>query len=212
MKLDKYTCDNQMDMFDFMNALNVPIDTDGPPVLLNVGQVVYKVIRGDVKELYVYNEKSWLCRDNKERGYRLKEKDGSYDCTWNSRIGVDVFTSQLDAFEIAESYLSNCNCIRKENINPIKTVAYSYVRKNDNREMIASYSILDSGMIYVKEFMTYHHICKDVNKAIKDFMKQQAFEYCKPVEIEYNPVFKNMYPCKNDSGWCYAEAQYNYMG
>lgn len=211
MKLDKYTCDNQMDMFDFMNALNVPIDTDGPPVLLNVGQTVYKVIRGDVKELYVYNEKSWLYGNNKERGYRLKEKDGGYDCTWNSRIGVDVFTFQSDAFEVAESYLSTCNCIRKENIHAVKTAAYSYVRECDKRTMITFYSILDNGMIYVKEFMTYHHISSDVNKAIKHFMDQQEFEYCKPVEIEYQPIFKNMYQCKNDSGWCYAEAGYNHF-
>lgn len=213
MKLDNYMCDNQMNIFDFLNAQTVSIETDGPPVLLNVGQIVYKVIRGDVREMYVYYEKSWICGDNNsERGYRLKGKDGGYGCTWNRSIGVGVFTNKEQAEKAAESYLSTCNCIRKENIHPIKTVAYSYVRKSDNREMIASYSILDSGMIYVKEFMTYHHICKDVNKAIKDFMKQQAFEYCKPVEIEYNPVFKNMYPCKNDSGWCYAEAQYNYMG
>ena len=182
MKLDKYTCDNQMDMFDFMNALNVPIDTDGPPVLLNLGQVVYKVIRGDVKKLYVYDEKSWLCGDN-ERGYRLKEKDGSYDCTWNSRIGVDVFTSQSDALEVAESYLSNCKCIRKENIHAVKTVAYSYVRECDNRTMIAFYSILDNEMIYVKNFMTFHHIRKDVNKAITQFMDQQEFKFDKVKEI-----------------------------
>lgn len=211
MKLDKYTCDNQMDMFEFMNALNVPIETDGPPVLLNVGQIVYKVIRGDVKGLYVYNEKSWLCGDNKERGYRLKEKDGSYDCTWNSRIGVDVFTSQSDALEVAESYLSNCKCIRKENIHAVKTVAYSYIRECDKRTMIAFYSILDNEMIYVKNFMTFHHIRKDVNKAITQFMDQQEFKFDKVKEIEYQPVFKNMYQCKNDSGWCYAEAGYNHF-
>lgn len=211
MKLDNYKCENQMNIFDFLNTQIARTDTEGPPVLLNVGQVVYKVIRGDVKELYVYNEKSWIYGDNKERGYRLKEKDGSYDCTWNSRIGVDVFTSQSDALEVAESYLSNCKCIRKENIHAVKTVAYSYIRECDKRTMIAFYSILDNEMIYVKNFMTFHHIRKDVNKAITQFMDQQEFKFDKVKEIEYQPVFKNMYQCKNDSGWCYAEAGYNHF-
>lgn len=45
MKLDNYMCDNQMNIFDFLNEQTVSVDTEGPPVLLNVGQIVYKVIR-----------------------------------------------------------------------------------------------------------------------------------------------------------------------
>lgn len=71
--------------------------------------------------------------------------------------------------------------------------------------MIAFYSILENGMVYAKEFLAFHHICKDVNEAIKHFMNQQEFKYDKLTEIDYQPTFKNMYPCKNDSGWCFAE-------
>lgn len=207
MKHDKYECDNQMDIFYFLEKQKI---NAGPPILLDVGQIVYKVIRGDVRELYVYDEKPWLCGENdSERGYRLKEKDGCYDCTWNSNIGVNIFTDKEQAYRVAEAHLNENKCLRKENINPIKTVAYSYVREVDHRTMTAFYSLLDNGMVYIKEFMTYHHICKDANKAIKSFMKEMK-GHDNLTEINYNPEFKNMYPCKNDSEWCYAEAKYSH--
>lgn len=210
MKLDNYVCENQLSIFDILDK-GIEKESE-PPILLNIGQTVYKVIRGDIKEFYVYDEKSWLCGENQtERGYRLKEKDGCYGCAWNSSIGRDIFTNMEQAHQVAEAYLSNNKCIRKENIKPVKTVTYSYEREVDSRTMTAFYSILDNGMVYINEFMTYHHICKDVDKAIKQFMNQQEFKYGSPVEIEHQPVFKNMYPCKNDSDWCYAEAKYGQL-
>ena len=47
-----------------------------PPILLDIGQTAYKVIKGDINEIYVYDKKSWMCgENNSERGYRLKVKD-----------------------------------------------------------------------------------------------------------------------------------------
>lgn len=206
MKLLNYICENQMNIFDIMNNQSLE-----PPIILTIGQIVYKVIRGDVYEFYVYDEKPWLCGDNNtNRGYRLKEKDGCYGCAWNTSLGVDIFTNKQHAINKAEIYLQKNDCIRKENINPVKTVAYSYVRDTDNRTMKAFYSILDNGMVYVKEFMTFSHLSKDVDKAIKKFMEQPDFKNYTVTEIEYQPTFDNMYSCNNDSGWNYAEARYNW--
>jgi hypothetical protein len=203
----------QISIFDILDQYTDAPDTSAevPPILLDIGQKVYKVIRGDVKELYLCDINSWICggAEKLERGYRLKEKDGGYDCTWNSKIGVDIFTKHEQAVSVAEEYLKIHDCIRKEDIRAIKTVAYSYIRDIDGRTMTAFYSVLDNGMLYMKEFMTYHHIRKD-NNDIKKFMDQQEFQYDKPIEIDYSPNFKNMYPCKNDSDWIYAEASYGY--
>lgn len=204
MKLDKYTCDGQMCLDDFLK----PVTQDNePPVLLEIGQDIYKVIRGDVIEMYVYDEKPWLCGEN-ERGYRLKVKGGCYDCAWNKSIGVDTFTDKEQAYRVAEEYLKSHECIRKEDIKAIKTIAYSYVRNTDNREMIAFYSVLKNGLMYVKEFMTFHHLVEHNAKNIKKFMSQQEFEYVEPKQFEYQPIYKNMYPCRKDVNWLYAEARY----
>lgn len=208
MKLDNYVCENQLSIFDIMSE--PVVSTSGPPILLSIGQEVFEVIRGDIRKFYVHDEKPWICGDG-DIGYRLKDKDGGYGCAWNSSIGNRIFTQIEQAIEKAEEYLNNNECIRKESIVPISTVAYSYIRDCDERKMIAFYSILDNGMIYVKEFMTYQHLCKDVDNAIKKFMEQQEFEYCNPKKIDYIPEYKNMYPCKNDSDWCYAEAKYGQL-
>lgn len=175
------------------------------PVLLQAGQRVYKVIKGDVEKCTVLKE-SWEL-ENKNRGYRLITESGCYDCAWNESMDVDIFTDYKTAFKYAETFLKEHDVIRAEDIKPVRTVAYFYIRECDKRTMISFYSELDNGMVYVKEFMTYHHICKDKKEAIKDFMKQPEFEYCSPEQIEYEPKFRNMYRCKN-SDWYYAEARY----
>ena len=192
----------QISMFD-LDCMKPPIVDS--PVLLQSGQTVYRVIKGDIEKCTILSE-SWNL-ENGNRGYRLSIESGGYGCTWNDRVGVDIFAEYGPAKELTEAFLSTHEVIMAENIKPIRTVAYSYVRECDQRTMTAFYSELDNGMVYVKEFMTYHHIFKDKNKAIKDFMKQQEFEYCNPRQIEYEPKFKNMYRCKN-SDWDYGEARY----
>ena len=55
-------------------------------------------------------------------------------------------------------------------MNILNTVAFSYMRTCDNREMISFYCELDNGMLYMKEFMTYAslHLKEHKKKAIKN--------------------------------------------
>lgn len=196
----------QISMFDILTE-NEP----EPPILLEVGQMVYKTVKGDVKELYVYDEKSWLCGENKEtRGYRLKYKDGCYDCAWNNEIGICIFTEYEKAKEVAEEFLNTHDVILAEDIHPIKTVAHQYTRDIDGRKMTAFYCELDNGMLYINEFMTFHYMIKNSKKVVEKFMKQQEFRYEKPIEVNYAPAFKNMYKCKGTTDWEYAEAGFSY--
>lgn len=195
------------DMASFMGYRN-PIDA---PVMLNTEQKVFIVVRGDVVQYSVINE-SWVCgKDNFDRGYRLKHERGTYSVTWNSSIGVSCFLDFESASNVAEAYLKDHDVIMAESIRPIKTVAYSYTR-DDNRNMIAFYSELDNGMVYIKEFITFHHIVNSdkKSKAIKRFMEQPEFEHNDVKLIDYKPVFKNMYRIKQKYDWDYAEAGHSY--
>lgn len=73
-----------------------------PPVLLVPGEIVYKVVLGDIEQSVVTPE-TWLYgRDN--RGYRLK-KENCWDVTWNTQINKVVFTTTEPAMQIAWQYL-----------------------------------------------------------------------------------------------------------
>lgn len=202
--------DGQISILDYIDKemnICIPKSEDKPPILLNSGDIVYKVIRGDVEEYYVYDEKSWLCGEG-ERGYRLKQQGGCYGCCWNNSIGSNVFIKYEDALKVANRYLENNECIRKEDIVPLKTVAFSYVRQLDNKELIAFYTELEDGYLYIKDFITYHHMCKKEKSVINDFMAQ--IELNNATKVEFTPIFKNMYPVKdkNDT-WKYCEARCN---
>jgi len=210
-----YECQEQMSIFDFINPKTEP------PILLLKGQIAYKVVRGEVEEFEVYDEKSWLCgEENQERGYRLK-KDFGYDCTWNGNIEVDVFTEKESAILKAQEYIKTHDVILSESIKAVEVKAYSYVRDCDNREMKSFYAIIPDGKAYIKQFMSYEHIIdygsvENARKELKKtFCKQQEFEYCNPQEIDYTPTFKNMYLCNKKADWVkwnYAEARYSGCG
>ncbi len=197
----------QIDMFAYLKEQE-PVKES--PVLLQAGQKVYLVIKGDVIP-YTVLEETWTLEAG-NRGYRLLKDNGCYGCTWNDAIGSSCFTDFESACNVAENYLRDADVIRKEDIKPIKTVAYSYTRSGDNRKMIAFYSELDNGMVYIKEFITYHHIVEKEKKtkAIKRFMEQQEFKYNDVKQVDYEPVFKNMYRIRQECDWDYAEAEHSY--
>ncbi|WP_342756761.1 hypothetical protein [Kineothrix sedimenti] len=195
----------QINMFDIINPAE---EIKEPPILLSIGQTVYKVLRGDVIKYTVYDEKSWICGDN-DRGYRLKVKGGCYGVTLNSRLGIETFTEYKSAKEVAEAYINNHNVMIGAKIKASEVIAYRYIRECDNREMKAFYARIGSGLLYVKEFMTYEHIIDDTAKNIKKFMEQQEFKYDQPEQFDYIPKFKNMYPCRKDVDWMYAPAEYS---
>lgn len=198
--------DGQIDLFSYLKSLE-PVSE--PPILLKAEQEVFLVIKGDVVP-YVVLPETWTYEQ--ERGYRLQNKKGCYNCTWNTSIGVTCFEEYESAHEAAEAYLKGKDVIRAENIKPVKTVVYSYIREVDDREMIAFYSELDNGMVYIKEFITYHHIVEAGKKAkaIQRFMEQQEFKHNDVKQIEYEPVYKNMYRIRQKSDWDYAEAEHSY--
>lgn len=197
----------QLDIFSYLQP-----QTEEPPMLLSKSQAVYLVNKADVIKCTVSDsENSWICGEN-NRGYRLVRETGGYTCTWNDRIlGKEAFTDYDSARQKADKYIkSHDGIILAGDIKPISTVAYSYIRNCDNREMTAFYCDLGDDMYYIKEFVTYAHIIKG-RKAIKKFMEQQEFEYDNPKKIDgFVPHFKNMYKCTEQSDWDYAECEYTY--
>ena len=203
----------QISLFDMPNFMGFREYVHEPPIILKAGQMVFKVIKGDVEPFIVLDE-TWICENKgKERGYRLQRPDGgAYNVTWNSAIGTTCFYDNETAYNVAEDFLKGADVIRAEDIKPVKTVAYSYIRACDNREMISFYSELDNGMVYIKEFMTYHHVvvAGKKTKAIKRFMDQTEFKHNDVKMIDYKPVFKNMYRIRQKYDWDYAEAGHSY--
>ena len=201
----------QINMFDLASFLGCELDKKQyPPVLLESGQIIYIVKKGDVRKAKVLDE-NWVCNED-NRGYRLKYDDGCYDCVWNDNIDRVSFKNLKDAQIKAEKFLREHDVIRSEDIHPLNTVAYQYIRECDNRTMTAFYCELDNGMLYLKEFVTYHHIIIDKNKqrnAIKEFMKQNDINNGNAVQIDYEPVFKNMYRIRQKYDWDYSEAEHS---
>lgn len=203
----KYECEGQISLFDVKGMKLEPKES---PILLNTGQTLYVVRKGDVRKANVLDE-SWSCGED-DRGYRIEFANGGYDCVWNHSIGNDAFITYEPAYQQAEIYLNTHEVIRKENIHPVRTVAYQYIRDIDKRTMTAFYCELDNGMTYIKEFMTFHHMVRadKKEKAIKRFMAQQEFKYDDVEQVEYEPVFKNMYRIRQKYDWDYAEAGHGY--
>lgn len=172
------------------------------------------MVKGDVKE-FIVEHHSFTCGENmSNRGYDLKECDeiNCHDTTWNNEIGKTVFLIHEEAKKEAEEYLKTHDVILATDMNILNTVAFSYTRTCDNREMISFYCELDNGMLYMKEFMTYAslHLKEHKKKAIKKFMEQDEFKYCNPRQIQYIPKLKNMYRIKVKYDWDYSEASHSY--
>lgn len=198
----------QIDMFSYLQSQE---HISEPPKLLKEGQTVFLVVKGDVEQYIVLNE-TWICNNN-NRGYRLQHPNYcTYNCTWNEEIGKSCFIELDTARNVAEAYLNGKDVVMAETINSIKTVAYSYIRKCDEREMIAFYSELDNGMLYMKEFFSYDYMVEKskTKQAIKRFKDQREFAYCDVKQINYVPAFKNMYRIRQTHNWDYAEARHSY--
>lgn len=199
----------QLNLFSYIEPSKPEI-----PFILTPGQEIYIVDKADVEKMTVYDEETWIYGNC--RYYRLQRECGAYSATNNDEIGERAFLSYEDARNKAYEYLrSHIDIILAEDMKPLSTVAYSYVRKCDNRKMTAFYCDLGNDMYYIKEFMTFHHICKNGKKkkenVVKKFMEQQEFKYENPHEIQgYVPHFKNMYKCVKPSDWLYAECRYAY--
>lgn len=182
--------------------------------ILQDGQSVWIVKRGDVLCYRVMGEPDVY--DDDTRKYHAKNI--CWISFWNSEIGKTVFTNPALAYELAEKYIDSHGVIRKEAIQPIEVKAYHFIRSCDEQEMVAFYAILPDGKAYIKNFYTYHHIIdygsvdKAKKKLEKDFLNNQGFR-CENAEELLNPMehieFHNMYPCREDVDWDYADEGYS---
>lgn len=199
----------QISLTDLFNFMSPQVKKEEPPILLHEGQKVYKVVRGDVEEHIVTGKKSWVCGEN-NRGYWLKKISGCWDVTWNSSIGVNVFTDLQEANAKALEYIAENDCILSGEIKAKEVVAYKYVY--DGREIRRFYAVLDDGSVYYDYGSMYAHI--GTEKEIKEFEIEKVDNRKRHSDYEeitdYKPVFANMYKCKYGT-WKYAEARYQYI-
>ena len=76
--------------------------------------------------------------------------------------------------------------------------------------MTAFYTDIGNGMLYMKEFMSYHHVVENTPKNITHFMEQKEFSIPGVHRVNFTPGFKNMYRTKKPGdSWIYAEAGYS---
>ncbi len=192
-------CEGQMSLMDLFAP--VAIDNE-PPRLLSAGQMVYKVVRGDVEECIV-GERTWACCGD-DRGYDLDK-----GMAWNTQINEVVFIERESAERMAAQYLLEHEHILGKDIRATRVVAYRYMYFN--REVINFYAILENGDVYFHYGSMYQYIGKKAE--IKKFEKDRN-EHTESTGYEelndFQPEYKNMYKCKSDK-WLYAEAEYEYF-
>lgn len=206
--MGKEIADGQISIFDILSSADRDVITV-PPILLTEGEVVYKVIKGDVEKYKVTNEKSWLIGTNNRR-YRLIDNMGQYNDTTNISLGVDCFKDKYSAEKAASQYINSHDVICAEDIHPVRVIAYTYVCEIDKHTMTSFYADLGNGMLYMKYFTQYHHMEKNTPKNIKQFMQQPELSKPGVHKMEFIPKFKNMYRCKGaGKTWIYAEARYD---
>lgn len=182
--------EGQLNLFDFLN-------TSFEETSLLEEKHVFRVQKGEVREYIVTNEK--------------------WNCIWDQNLNDDVFKTMDAAKKAATAYLKGKDYISPEDMRIVNFEAYAYTRECDQRQMVAFLCELENGMIYKKNFYTYHHLSLPENrkKAIKDFYEQTELKdsSCYKVnEIFYVPMLKRMYRVTADgssSGWDYAEAAFS---
>lgn len=199
-------CDGQLNLMDLFASA---VAADEPPVLLQEGQMVYKVVRGDVEKHIVTGE-SWTCSED-NRGYRLKRIGGCWDCTWNTQINKVVFLDRKSAEIVAIRYLAENEHILAQDIRAKNVVAYQY--EYNDRKIINFYSVLENGNVYYHYGSMYEHIGKE--KEIKKFEedRRKYIDTYGYTELkEYRPEYVNMYKCLKHGAWLYATARYGFIG
>lgn len=190
--------EGQLNLFDFLNTSFEEASPDiQVPRLPLEEKHVFRVQKGEVREYIVTNE--------------------TWNCIWDQNLNDDVFKTMDAAKKAATAYLKGKDYISPEDMRIVNFEAYAYTRECDQRQMVAFLCELENGMIYKKNFYTYHHLSLPENrkKAIKDFYEQTELKdsSCYKVnEIFYVPMLKRMYRVTADGssyGWDYAEAAFS---
>jgi hypothetical protein len=211
-----------MSIFDFLTEkdnIEEAIVTKDTSLLLKIGigQLVYKVSRGEVL-LYWFKGKAWTLERDGEMVtyYQITNNKNLHDSFSEKLLGISYFTDIDDALKVANAYID----AHKDDIlmispnDIVRTTAFFYIRKCDSRKMVAFISELKNGLLYMKDFYSFYHI-KDMkfDKALKQltssFKLTDVDDESMVREIDgFVPEIKTMYRCKEDKDWKYAEAGY----
>lgn len=195
----------QMSLFDFIKKEKTDV-----PILFHMGDTLYLVRKADVECCMVCEKNSWLIHNDSSRGYRILFKNGCYGVITNESLGVEVFSKKEDALKKAKENASTLDMISADKIQLHVLENYEYYRDSSDYKMRSYMADMGNGFLYIKDFMTYIHVVKDTPKARKEYQKRIAekAEYIHIMDSSevIQPV--NMYKCKNDGEWVYAEARY----
>lgn len=169
-----------------------------------VKRVVWEVVRGDIKRCEITGDAY--------NGYWVNGGYFGNESLHNGYLDKKYITNYDSAIEIAKKYLDTHDVILAEHMKPAEIVAYKYYRPQDNDVIIAFYTELENGLIYMREFGTYDHIVKKTHDSIQHFYADKVFRDNRVYRIENRPNLKNMYACNPFGGkWLYAQAEYRYI-
>jgi len=174
---------DQLTFFDMLN--------NEPEILYYKGDVLFQQLKGEVVP-YTITGENWLCHEGKTRGYRLQQENGCYNVVTND--STDFYRTQKEAEEAAGEWLIGKDVISPEQIVFSFVEAYQYIRECDGRNMTAFLGVMENGDLYIKNFMSYHHVVKDSKKARKSFQEDlEQNVYCKIEKIEgYMPEVQRL--------------------
>ena len=194
--------------------------TKEPPILLQEGQIVYKVLRCDIIP-YKVSGSTWTYNEGKQRNYDLLTLDEhpSHSICSNTSINNGTFLTLEDAesWQAKMIEVEGDDLLQAKNMKIKEVVAYSYIfsdfyKNGTDREIINFYAVLDNGLIYVHSGSKYEHCYKDIKKGVKEYEedKERLLEYNKDITelSNYMPALQNMYKTNHDT-WDWAEARYN---
>ena len=97
-------------------------------------------------------------------------------------------------------------------IQIVSVEAYTFIRKCDNRKMTAFLCECENGMLYRKDFYTYHHMVENTKKNREAFYREiEKYKDCIDFkrETDFVPAILEMHKCKETVDWKYAEAGYS---
>ena len=212
-KLDNYSCQGQMNIFDF-------IEKNEPPILLEPGEHIFEVVKGTIYE-YEVEDWTYTCgEDDQDRGYGLividPDKPNSdfhtYSRVWNSSLECkdpSFFRNKDEAMQKAADSLKQIKYILAGDIKPNKVVAYEF--NYYGRKQIYFYAELPDGSVYRDSDGCVAHIGK-AEVEIETFnrgMKAKEEQIGITRLADYKPKFKDMCECKYKH-WLYAEPSFHY--
>lgn len=224
-EIQGYTCDGQMDIFDFLEPEELDL-----PIKYPVGTIIWKTMKADIVMGKI--ESTWICNRDDEttyRGYAARRHEGhSYIIFWDDS-DENIYTSFQDAALRALEW-------EKENREDVVIAARLYMKSIKEaeyyRENLGHEDYFSFYELYTDETCYFHYGCKfshyltdpkKIKKERKEFAEciLQQEEYAKRgkyVFEKYNgrkngkrPKLENMYKVKRTGEkWDYAAVGYAY--